>query len=422
MLRSFSRHAVARRACWRAGRALSVDDKSDRSAKSADIEVVDSGAARIDFGRTFRTGVPEVIFGEGKSTEHLLEIFTTMAAREHRADGGGPAHAPVMATRVSAEKHGALLAAAEAAAAAAADADADAGGPAPRTRINEAAPGLRPDDLEYHAEARIVALRRRGAAPAAAADKADKRGARRVTVVSAGTSDHPISEECAVALELSGCAVERVYDCGVAGLDRLLSQLAKLRPPRARVVVVVAGMDGALPAVVAGLTRAPVIAVPTSVGYGAAFEGLAPLLTMMNACAPGVAVVNIDNGFGAAALALKILGVNSGAARKPQPQSGAPKKQQPPRARDKAGRAAAAGAAATGSGGDDAPAAATASVEEAADGDVPEGATSELAEATAEAAPPNEHSASTDADQGAADEQERQRELLQRWREKEAHA
>ena len=143
------RHAVARRGCWRAGRALSVDaDVQDKSAKSADIEIVDSGAARIDFGRTFRTGVPEVIFGEGKSTEHLLEIFTTMAAREHRADGGGPAHAPVMATRVSAEKHGALLAAAEAAAAAAAASDGAA----------EAAPRLRPDDLEYHAEARIVAL------------------------------------------------------------------------------------------------------------------------------------------------------------------------------------------------------------------------------------------------------------------------
>ena len=189
------RHAVARRGCWRAGRALSVDaDVQDKSAKSADIEIVDSGAARIDFGRTFRTGVPEVIFGEGKSTEHLLEIFTTMAAREHRADGGGPAHAPVMATRVSAEKHGALLAAAEAAAAA----DADAASKRPR----------RPCDLTTSSTTPRRASSRCGArrAPAAAADK---RGAR--AAVSAGTSDHPISEERAVALELSGCTVERVY-------------------------------------------------------------------------------------------------------------------------------------------------------------------------------------------------------------------
>ena len=176
----------------------------------------------------------------------------------------------------------------------------------------------------------------------------------------------------------------------------------------------------ALPAVVAGLTRAPVIAVPTSVGYGAAFEGLAPLLTMMNACAPGVAVVNIDNGFGAAALALKMLGVNS-FTRKQQPQSGEPKKQQPPRARDQTGRAETALAAAE-SVGDDvldetAAAAAPETVEDAADG-----ATSEPAGAAAESPPPSELSESTDADEVAAGEEERQRDLLQRWRAKEEHA
>ena len=125
-----------------------------------------------------------------------------------------------------------------------------------------------------------------------------------MTILCAGTSDLPVTEEAAVTAELMGCAVERVYDVGVAGIHRLLDHLPQLR--EARVLVVAAGMEGALPSVVAGLVAVPVIAVPTSVGYGASFQGLAPLLTMLNTCAAGVAVVNIDNGFGAGYLAALI--------------------------------------------------------------------------------------------------------------------
>jgi hypothetical protein len=126
-----------------------------------------------------------------------------------------------------------------------------------------------------------------------------------VAVVGAGTSDLPVAEEAAVTAEALGARVERLADVGVAGLHRLLARLDELR--RADVVVAVAGMEGALPSVLAGLVAAPVIAVPTSIGYGASFGGLAPLLAMLNACAPGVSVVNIDNGFGAAVVAVRIL-------------------------------------------------------------------------------------------------------------------
>lgn len=125
-----------------------------------------------------------------------------------------------------------------------------------------------------------------------------------VVVCSAGTSDQPVAEEASVTAEVMGCAVERMYDVGVAGIHRLLDKMEALR--EAHAIVVVAGMEGALPSVVAGLVSAPVIAVPTSVGYGASFQGLAPMLAMLNSCAPGVSVVNIDNGFGAGYLAAVI--------------------------------------------------------------------------------------------------------------------
>jgi len=124
-------------------------------------------------------------------------------------------------------------------------------------------------------------------------------------VLCAGTADLPVATEAALTAELMGCEVERVFDVGVAGIHRLLDQLETLQ--RARVVIAVAGMEGALPSVVGGLVRAPVIAVPTSIGYGASFQGLAALLAMLNSCAPGVAVVNIDNGFGAGYLAAQII-------------------------------------------------------------------------------------------------------------------
>jgi hypothetical protein len=127
-----------------------------------------------------------------------------------------------------------------------------------------------------------------------------------VAVLTGGTSDLPVAEEAAITLELVGCRALRIYDCGVAGLHRLLDELGRLKEVKA--IVCVAGMEGALPSVVAGLTDKPVIAVPTSVGYGASFKGIAPLLTMLNSCAQGVAVVNIDNGFGAACFAAALLG------------------------------------------------------------------------------------------------------------------
>lgn len=211
--------------------------------------------ARLDHHRALRQGIPEVVFGAGKTREQTLEICARLAAR----DGG------FLATRV------------EAATAAA---------------LQEAHAGV-----EWNALGRTVLLRR----PDASRLPADQS----VAILSAGTSDLPVAEEAAVTADAFGAAVNRVYDVGVAGLHRLLEAGDSLRA--ARVVVVVAGMEGALPSVVGGLVASPLIAVPTSVGYGAAFGGLAALLGMLNSCAAGVTVVNIDNGFGAACAALRIL-------------------------------------------------------------------------------------------------------------------
>ncbi|MCR4399765.1 MAG: nickel pincer cofactor biosynthesis protein LarB, partial [Syntrophomonadaceae bacterium] len=157
-------------------------------------------------------------------------------------------------------------------------------------------------DAEYHERARVIAVRREAS-----------RCIGQAAVITAGTSDIPVAEEAAVCLETMGARVERIYDVGVAGLHRLFDSLELME--RMQVLVVVAGMEGALASVVGGLTSRPVIAVPTSVGYGANFGGLAALLSMLNTCAPGVGVVNIDNGFGAAALAAAILrSVPAGAA------------------------------------------------------------------------------------------------------------
>jgi hypothetical protein len=209
----------------------------------------DLGFARLDTHRGLRRGVPEVVFCEGKTPEQLVAI----TRRLQRADG------PVILTRLEPSLFGAIQ---------------------PRL------PGL-----SYRPAARL-AYRRRGVSPSL-------RGL--VPVVTGGTSDIPIAEEAAVTLELLGSRAVRVYDVGVAGVHRLLDQWALLR--RARAIVVIAGMEGALASVVAGLVSCPVVAVPTSVGYGAGFQGLAPLLAMLNSCVPGIGVVNIDNGFGAAYLA-----------------------------------------------------------------------------------------------------------------------
>jgi hypothetical protein len=212
--------------------------------------------ARVDLARSQRTGLPEVIYGAGKPAHRIADILRSL----HRAGQDG------MATRIDADKAAA---------------------------VREAVPGVR-----WYPEAGVLFWPADGAQPTERATHG------RVAVVAAGTSDLPVAEEAALTLEILGNRTERVVDVGVAGLHRLLERLPDLRA--ARCLVVVAGMEGALPSVVAGLVATPVIAVPTSVGYGAHLGGLTPLMGMLTSCATGVGVVNIDNGFGAGVLASRI--------------------------------------------------------------------------------------------------------------------
>ncbi|SRR5581483_5348488 len=209
--------------------------------------------ARIDHHRALRNGFPEAILGEGKTPAQVIAIAERMAAAGSR----------VLVTRLAAETGARLVA---------------------------AVPGF-----QYHPLPRLAV--RRG-------DPVDTTGRGTVLVVSAGTADLPVAEEAAISAELMGNPVERLYDAGVAGIHRLLEHRERLWA--AAVVIVVAGMEGALPSVVGGLVARPVVAVPTSVGYGTSLGGLAALLGMLNTCAAGVVVVNIDNGFGAAAAATRI--------------------------------------------------------------------------------------------------------------------
>ena len=208
--------------------------------------------ACVDTDRARRTGVAEVVYGAGKSAAQIAGIFSelTAAAQER-----------VLATRLDADKAAEL-----------------AGLLAPELSCR----------FSYHAEARLGIL---GGLP-------EPDGAGELLVMCAGTSDVPVAEEAALTAEFLGNRVRRVYDVGVAGIHRLLAHTDEIQ--RARAIVAVAGMEGALPSVVAGLAPCPVIAVPTSVGYGASFGGVTALLAMLNSCASGVSVVNIDNGFGAA--------------------------------------------------------------------------------------------------------------------------
>ena len=212
----------------------------------------DLGFARVDHHRSARKGFPEVVFGEGKTPSQVAAIAGRIVAHGHT----------LLITRTDAEAFAA---------------------------VRQAVP-----DAAFHEQARIIERRAGEIAP----------GTGTVLVAVAGTSDLAVAEEAAVTAEVMNNPVDRLFDVGVAGLHRLLS--ARDRLEAARVVIVVAGMEGALPSVVGGLVRAPVIAVPTSVGYGASFGGVAALLGMLNSCAPGVAVVNIDNGFGAACIASQI--------------------------------------------------------------------------------------------------------------------
>lgn len=212
----------------------------------------DVGFARIDHARRERCGFPEIVFAERKSAAQILVI-----AKRIVASGG-----PLLITRVDEAKYKYL-----------------------KPKITK---------LQYNALGRTAF---RISKPVVA-----RRG---ILIVTAGTSDIPVAEEAAVTCEVLGYSPERLYDVGVAGIHRLLAQSDKLG--KAKVIIVVAGMEGALPSVVGGLVEAPVIAVPTSVGYGTSFGGIAPLLSMLNSCSSGVTVVNIDNGFGGAMAAIRIL-------------------------------------------------------------------------------------------------------------------
>ncbi len=216
-------------------------------------ESIDLGFARLDLSREERTGIPETIYCPGKTASQLEKILRAFFEKGSAALG----------TRCTPEQ---------------ADFVGKQGLP-----------------VEYDATSRTLLLEGRRADPLPGM----------VAVCTGGTADIPVAEEAARTLDFFGAAVERFYDVGVAGLHRLLNNIGDIR--RAQVVIAVAGMEGALGSVIAGLVRVPVIAVPTSVGYGASFEGLAPLLSMLNSCAEGLSVVNIDNGFGAAVQACRIL-------------------------------------------------------------------------------------------------------------------
>ncbi|MDO8475152.1 MAG: nickel pincer cofactor biosynthesis protein LarB [Candidatus Rokubacteria bacterium] len=220
-------------------------------ARLRDLPVDDLRFARVDLHRSLRHGVPEAVFCQGKTPEQVVAIVRRLAE----------SHDNILATRAEPAVIDALTVS-----------------------------GL---ECAVHTDARLVVVKPLGHA-----------GVGLIMVVSAGTSDLPVAEEAAVTAEAMGNRVERLYDCGVAGLHRLVPHLDRLN--EANVIIAVAGMEGALPSVIGGLVDRPVIAVPTSVGYGASFGGVAALLAMLNSCAPGVSVVNIDNGYGAAAQANQI--------------------------------------------------------------------------------------------------------------------
>lgn len=217
--------------------------------KLRDYPYQDLGFAKVDHHREARRGFPEIIYGQGKTPDQICRIAREIVKRKHN----------LLVTRIEPAVYGKL-----------------------KRRI----PGCC-----YNVLGKTAFLKQKPAVP----------GKGTVVVMTAGTSDIPVAEEAAVTCEIMGNTVERVYDVGVAGLHRLFGELEKIK--KARIIIAVAGMEGALPSVVAGMVNVPIIAVPTSVGYGASLQGIAALLAMLNSCPGGVAVVNIDNGFGAGHLA-----------------------------------------------------------------------------------------------------------------------
>ncbi|AGA69449.1 NCAIR mutase-like protein [Desulfitobacterium dichloroeliminans LMG P-21439] len=218
----------------------------------------DLGFAKVDHHRTIRNGFPEVVFCQGKTEEQIVQILMHLAKYDNN----------ILATRAT---------------------------PHDFARVKEAIP-----EADYSELARVITIIKK---------PIPMRG--KVLILSAGTADLPVAEEAAMTADIMGCQVERLYDVGVAGIHRLLDNTDRFKD--AQVLIVVAGMEGALASVVGGLTDKPIIAVPTSIGYGASFGGLAALLAMLNSCAAGIGVVNIDNGFGAGVLANSIIKAIHGA-------------------------------------------------------------------------------------------------------------
>ena len=258
--------------------------KASSSAPS-DMDALES-FANLDHKRTKRTGFPEAVFSEGKTAKQIRDILDDMAKHVNTAVESGDASVAekaILATRVNGKLY---------------------------KEISEMS--LKNGTITYHEIANLIsmkasALDNNGVENGSSSETTKEKERNTVVVACAGTTDLPVAEEAALTLEAAGCKVERIYDVGVAGLHRIINALPRLRDPSNRCVIVCAGMDGALPSVVAGLVTVPVVAVPTSVGYGAAFGGVSAMLTMLNSCAPGVGIVNIDNGFGAAALAFKFM-------------------------------------------------------------------------------------------------------------------
>ena len=240
-----------------------------------------------------RTGFPEAVFGQGKTPSQIHSILNSMAENVNKIMDNdnelanaedtsiSTASKAIIATRVDKDVYNAIV---------------DIG-------------PLQHGILEYYDTARIISVRANSIKEDDSIDNDDDDNNDRpsVVVACAGTTDLPVAEEAAVTLSLSGIPVTRIYDCGVAGLHRIISALPKLRHPNVGCVIVCAGMDGALPSVVGGLVDVPVVAIPTSVGYGMSLSGMSALLTMLNSCSPGVGVVNVDNGFGGAVWAMKCL-------------------------------------------------------------------------------------------------------------------
>lgn len=251
-----------------------------RSASTQSPDEILKSFANLDHRRASRTGFPEAVFGQGKTPSQIHAILDSMAQNVNELTdtdkSSCTASTAIIATRIDPDIY----------------------------KQVESIGALKHGKMTYHDTARIISVQ----ANSIKSDGSPKATHHQSVVVAcAGTTDLPVAEEAAMTLSLSGVHVTRIYDCGVAGLHRIISALPKLRDETVGCVIVCAGMDGALPSVVGGLVDVPVVAIPTSVGYGMSLGGMSALLTMLNSCSPGVGVVNVDNGFGGAVWAMKCL-------------------------------------------------------------------------------------------------------------------